>query len=139
VYHYKKRDIYLQGGVAIMLTSFGILLGDWAFLAIIGFVSFLLIKDCYKQLHTVIEVKGDRIEVRVGDRVDQTFLFKDFQFITRTKRHNKWVVVGYDKTIFYIRPSIDRYEQMLLEVLKYNRSNKKIFIHETIETMAKLI
>lgn len=135
MYQYKKRDIYLQAIVGVMFIFFGGLLGNWVYLSILGFIALLLFKDCLKQLKTVIEVKGDRIEQRIGDKVTQVVYFKDLQFITRTKRHKKWVVVGHDQNLFYIRPSIVNWEQLLAEVLKYNKSNKKVFIHETIESM----
>lgn len=134
MYHYRKRDIYLQAAVGVMFIFFGGLLGNWVYLSILGFISILLFKDCIKQLNSVIEVKRDRLELRTGDKVSQVIYFKDLQFITRTRRHKKWVVVGHDRNLFYIRPSIVNHEQMLEEVLKYNKSNKKVFIHETIES-----
>lgn len=132
MYYYRKRDIYLQGVVAVMLVLFGLLVGSWPIVAMLGFFTFILIKDCIKLSRTVITVKGDRIEVRIGEQLDRTLYYRDLQYITRTRRNKKWVVVGHDKNIFYIRPSISNYEQMTQEVLKYNRSNKKLFIHETI-------
>lgn len=135
MYRYKKQEIYLQASVGLMLIFFGGLLGNWVYLSILGFIAILLFKDCLKQLKTVIEVKGDRLEVRAGDHVTQVILYKDLQFITRTRRHKKWVVVGHDRNIFYIRPSITDDQKLLAEILRYNRTNKKVFIHETIEAM----
>ncbi|SCZ76886.1 hypothetical protein [Acidaminobacter hydrogenoformans] len=133
MYRYKKSEIYLQAAVGAMFIIFGVMLGNWVYLSILGLVSLFLFKDCLKQMKTVIEVKGDRIELRTGDKVTQTILYKNLQFITRTRRNKKWVVVGHDKNIFYIRPAIIDHEKLLSEVLMFNRKNKKVYIHESIE------
>ena len=117
-----------------MFIIFGGMLGNWVYLSILGFIAVLLFKDVLTQRKTVIEVKKDRLEVRAGTQIKQVIYYKDLQFITRTRRHKKWVVMGHDRNIFYIRPSIVRYEAMLEDVLRYNKSNKKVFIHETIES-----
>jgi hypothetical protein len=133
MYRYKKRDIFLQSAVGAMFIVFGIMLGNWVYLSILGFFSILLFKDSFKQLKTEISVLGDRIEVRTGEKVTQVIYYKDFQFITRTRRHKKWIVLGHGRNIFYIRPSIERYQEMTAQVLKYNQTNKKVFIHRTLE------
>lgn len=132
-YTYKMNHIYLQGVFAIVFFLMSLVFGQWIVAAIGAFIAFILIRDCIKLKETHFEIKKDRIEMYLGKALKKSIRFNDFEYVTRTKKNVKWVVIGHMKEQIILKPSMTGFEEMVKEVLIHLKDNKEVYIHHTIE------
>lgn len=132
-YTYKMNHIYLQGVFAIVFFLMSLVFGEWLVALIGAFIAFILIRDCMKLKETHYEIKKDRIEMYLGSTLKKSIRFNDFEYVTRTKKNIKWVVVGHMKEQIILKPSMTDFDLMVKEVLSHLKDNKEVYIHHTIE------
>lgn len=132
-YTYKMNHIYLQGVFAIVFFLMSLVFGQWLVAAVGAFIAFILIRDCVKLKETHFEIKKDRIEMYMGKTLKKAIKFNDFEYVTRTRKNTKWVVVGHMKEQIILKPSMTDFDQMVKEVLSHLKDNKQVYIHHTIE------
>lgn len=136
-YHYKKSSVYLQAGFGVAFFLFSLIFGDWLFTAIGGVVAILMFRDCIKLQQTRIEVKKDRIEVYVKDQLKQSLKWNQLEYVTKTRKNAKWVVVGHMKSQIALKPSLERFDELVSEVLTHIKDNKTVYVHEKIVVKKK--
>lgn len=134
-YYYKKSSIYLQAGFGVVFFLFSLVFGDWLFTAVGAAVAILMFRDCIKLQRTKIEVKKDRIEVYIHDQLKQSLKWNQLEYVTKTRKNAKWVVVGHMKSQISLKPSLEKFDELVLEVLAHIKDNKTVYVHEKI--MAK--
>lgn len=132
-YTYKMNHIYLQGVFAIVFFLMSLVFGEWLVALIGAFIAFILLRDCMKLKETHYEIKKDRIEMYLGSTLKKSIKFNDFEYVTRTKKNIKWVVVGHMKEQIILKPSMTDFDVMVKEVLSHLKDNKEVYIHHTIE------
>lgn len=111
---------------------------DLIFKGIIVFVLFFIIRDIYKEFRTVITLKGDRLLVTYGKKIDKEIMYRDMRYLTLTRKNRKWIVIADDeKILFTIRPRIENYQEMVNQLIRLNKSNSKLEVHETIKKLYK--
>ncbi len=132
-YTYKMNHIYLQGVFAIVFFLMSLVFGQWIVALIGAFIAFILIRDCLKLKETHYEIKKDRIEMYLGKTLKKSIRFNDFEYVTRTKKNIKWVVIGHMKEQIILKPSMTDFEVLVKEVLTHLKDNKEVYIHHTIE------
>lgn len=132
IYRYKMNAIYLQGGFGILFFLTSLVFGDWIVALIGGFVAFILIRDCIKMKETHFEVKKDRLEMYVNGALKKSLKWNNFEYVTRTRKNSKWVVVGHMKEQMILKPSLENFETLVPEVLNHMKDNKEVFIHDSI-------
>jgi hypothetical protein len=131
-YRYKMNAVYLQGAFALLFFLGSLIFGDWIIAAVGGLVAFMLIRDCMIIKGTHFEIKKDRLERFVHGQVKQSIRFNNFEYVTRTRKNTKWVVVGHLKDQIVLRNSLENLDDLVTDVLEHLKDNKVVFIHHTI-------
>lgn len=132
IYRYKMNAIYLQGGFGALFFLASLVFGDWIVAAIGGFVAFILIRDCIKMKETHYEVKKDRLEMYMNGALKRSLKWNHFEYVTRTRKNPKWVVVGHMKEQMILKPSLENFEELVPAVLDHMKDNKEVYIHDSI-------
>lgn len=134
-YKYTKTSIYVQAAVAGLLFLLSIIVGNIVFVAICAFMSFILIKDCFKVSKTEYEVNSHGIYVRIAGKLEKKMQWNEVEVITRTRRNPKWIVVGHGSSLINIKPTMENYIDMAKEVVDYKKNDNKVYIHHTIPVL----
>ncbi len=132
-YKYKMNHIYLQGGFAVLFFMASLVFGEWLVALVGAFIAFILIRDCMKLKETHFELKKDRIEMYLGNSLKKSIKYNDFEYVTRSRKNPKWVVVGHMKEQIILKPSMTDFNTMVKEVLAHLKDNKEVYIHHSIE------
>lgn len=131
-YRYKKNAVYIQGGFGLLFFLTSLVFGDWLIAAVGGFVAFMLIRDCVKLSQTHFEVKKDRFEMYTNGVLMRSIRWNDFEYVTRTRKNSKWVVVGHMKDQLVLKQSLENFDQLVKEVLAHLKDNKEVYVHDNI-------
>lgn len=131
-FRYKKNAIWIQGGFGILFFLVSLAFGDWLIAGIGGFVAFMLIRDCVKLSQTHFEVKKDRFEMYTSGEMKRSIRWNDFEYVTRTRKNSKWVVVGHMKDQLVLKQSLENFDQLVVEVLAHLKDNKEVYVHDNI-------
>ena len=131
-YRYKKNAVYIQGGFGLLFFLVSLAFGDWLIAGVGGFVAFMLIRDCVKLTQTHFEVKKDRFEMYTNGVLMRSIRWNDFEYVTRTRKNSKWVVVGHMKDQLVLKQSLENFDQLVKEVLAHLKDNKEVYVHDNI-------
>lgn len=132
IYRYKMNSIYLQGGFGLVFFLCSLAFGDWIIALIGGFVAFIMIRDCIKLKETFYEVKKDRIEMIVQGNLKRAIKWNNFEYVTRSRKNPRWVVVGHMKDQIILKPGLDNFDDLTKAVLAHLKDNKEVYIHDSI-------
>jgi CDP-diglyceride synthetase len=125
----------MQITVAVLLFLLSIIVGNIVFVIVCAFISFILIKDCFKIAKTEYEVNSYGIYVRVAGNVVKKIKWSEIKVITRTRKNPKWIVVGHGSSLINIKPTIENYLDMAKEVVEHKKGDNSVYIHHTIPLM----
>lgn len=131
-YHYKKNSILIQGGFGILFFLVSLAFGDWLVAAVGGLLAFMLVRDCMKLKETRYEVKKDRFEMYVNGVLKQSIRWNNFEYVTRTRKNSKWVVVGRINDQIVLKPSLENFDELVKEILAHLKDNKEVYVHDNI-------
>ncbi len=131
MYKYTKLSLCMQGTIvflALILTLFGNVI---AFQVIAAFVGILMGKDLLISMTTdlILDEKGilEKSKFRTRYRIE----WKEVEYVTITRKHKKWIIIGNDDNKFYtLKPLVKDYEQMAVDVINKVNSVKKVRVHE---------
>ena len=139
MYRYSKRTIGLNFAFAAMLVFCTVVLSvDFWFRLVIGLMSVLIFRDAIKELYATFELKGDRMVVRFKEKTTKEILYKDMKYLTITRKNKKWIVIADDEGIlFTIKPRIENHKTMVADLIRLNKSNKKLEVHDYIKKTYK--
>lgn len=132
IYRYKKNSIYLEVGFGILFFLVSLAFSDVIFAGIGAFVAFILARDSVKLKGTVFEIKKDRIEVYINGVLKTSMKWNQLEYVTKTRKNAKWVVIGHMKQQIVLKPSIENFDEMVLSVLEHVKANKEIYIHDKL-------
>lgn len=132
IYRYKRNAIFIQAGFGLLFFLVSLAFGDWLIAAVGGFIAFILIRDCVKLKQTHFETKKDRFEMYINGVLTRSIRWNDFEYVTRTRKNSKWVVVGHMKDQIVLKRSLENFDDLVKDVLAHLKDNKEVFIHDNI-------
>lgn len=137
IYRYKKSSLYLEAGFGVIFFLVSLAFGDVVIAGIGAFVAFIMIKDSMKLSKMVFEIKKDRIEVYLNGVLKNSMKWNQLEYVTKTRKNPRWVVLGHMKEQIVLKPSLENFDDMILDVLEHVKPNKEIYIHDKISTLKK--
>lgn len=136
-FRYKNSSIMTQLGFGVVFFLFSLVFGDWLIATIGGFVAIIIFRDCVKLKNTSFELFKDHIEVKVKDKKVKSLKWNQLEYVTKTRKNVRWVVIGHMKDQITLKPGIDGFDDLVLEVLKHIKDNKEIYVHDKILALKK--
>lgn len=135
MYKYSKKTLvfnFIFAGMLIFSAMFVSV--EIGYKVVIGLISILIFKDALKELNASFELTGDKMVIRSKGVVSKEIKYKEMKYLTITRKNKKWIIIADDeKIIFTIKPRIENYHQMVTELIKLNKSNKKLDVHDYIK------
>lgn len=135
MYKYSKKALWMNVIFLFILLYLIVVVDvDIIYKFVIALVAFLIFRDAVKEKQAAFEVKGDRLCIMNKDEVVREITYKEMRYLTITRKNKKWVIIADDeKILFTIKPRIENYEQMVADLIRLNRSNKKLVVHDYIK------
>lgn len=132
MYRIKKQHIYLE---ILGLLAFLLLIVFYHNVAIqlasLVFVVFFA-RDIRRMTGTTYELSKEGIKVKVRGELREDRLWKDMDFITRSRKNTRIVALVFDKDVVTLPPYVEGFEDMVRDVFDYNKTNKHVAVHESI-------
>ncbi len=136
-FRYKNSSIMTQVGFGAVFFLFSLIFGDWLIAIIGGFVAIIIFRDCIKLKHTSYEIFKDHIELRVKGELVKSLKWNQLEYVTKTRKNVRWVVIGHMKEQIALKPSIEGFDTLVQEVLKHIKDNKEVYVHDKILALKK--
>lgn len=135
MYKYSNTTIisnFWFAGAALVIAA--LMRGEILYSIILVVVAAFVLKDALKELKASFELTGDRLIVRVKDKIVKEVRYKEMKYLTISRKNKRWIVIADDeKILFVIKHRIKDHGKMVNELIKLNKSNKKLEIHEFIQ------
>jgi len=132
MYSIKKSHMAMQIMVGILLLAGSIILKNWGFIIFFFLVLLIFIRDVYRQTNITYEIDEKSIRELYNGKVKIEITWNKVDFVTRTRKNKKWIVVGNVSDIITLKNSIENYEELKKEVIDRASKRKKTYIHETL-------
>lgn len=139
MYKYSKRTIIANFlfSFSLLTISFFLDVEIW-YKIVVGLVGVMILRDAFGERNASFELLGDKLVVRNKEKLIREIKYRDMKYLTITRKNKKWIVIANDdKIIFTIKPKIERYKEMVAELIRLNKSNKKLEIHDYIKKTYK--
>lgn len=139
MYKYSKRTIIANFlfSFSLLTISFFLDVEIW-YKIVVGLVGVMILRDAFGERNASFELLGDKLVVRNKEKLIREIKYRDMKYLTITRKNKKWIVIANDdKIIFTIKPKIERYTEMVAELIQLNKSNKKLEIHDYIKKTYK--
>lgn len=139
MYKYSKRTLVINFVFTGLLVFSAVYLKvDFIFRLVIGMISILILRDAFKEMYASFELLGDKMVIKAKDSVVREIKYREMKYLTITRKNKKWIVIADDERIlFTIKPKIENYEQMVADLIEFNKSNKKLEVHDYIKRTYK--
>ena len=130
IYKHSEKAIRKQFMYSGFLIFPCILSKSLFFSSIIVIVAILFIRDAIKMKKTEIKLDDEGISLYVKDELRKKIIWKDMVYVV--VKSKKWLVLGDDNTKITLTDSIEDLRTLAVDVINYNRKNKKLFVDPSV-------
>lgn len=132
MYRAKTSQIALQAVVALFMLSGAFMLTGTFMRIILAVFALLLLKDVFTSYKRFVKLDEDGISEWIGSECRWEIPWTKMELLTRTKKHPKWLVLSDGENFRMIKASLQDFDSLVKETVRYSVLNSKIGMHDSV-------